>query len=430
MAPGRGFTRSLRLLRSLGLLLVLLLPLSCATKAAIGGQGAPKALPVIEGRGCRMLYLGDSMSLGGFGDQLDRQLRLDPVVSQLHTYLACGVFPLSWTLIPPYANIRTGCGFCSMEPSPYPWAPRRFMDTYGKPSGHVPSSHRVPKIEHLLQSVKPEVLVVQLGNNFFSCFKDKRTIQQGYHRKYIRSLTIPFLKLLIAESSSLKRIYWVTPPQAGSVSREIQDFVYREIEYCCGDFASLIDSRTITRYPYRVMDSDHEHFWGDEAVSWANEVHTRIIGDLLRRPIEDAPRLAEVCRKSPPRILQDSPAGIAGRPVVRVTAKLVACTPIPDPSAFPYGEFLVGYRYRVLRRHAGEYKRREILVMHPSYVKKTVRDLSALRVGETYELELVEIDDKSLWATVNRQDHVGDVDMVPFIQVADEQLHPEFSRRN
>ena len=386
------------------------------------------ALPVLESKGMRMLYLGDSMSLGGFGDRLDHLLRIESEISQLHTYLACGVFPLSWTQIPPFAGAKTGCGYCSIVPGYHPLQPQRFDDVHGKPSGNVPSSHPVPKIEHLLQSVQPEVWVLQLGNNFFSCFKDKRSIQEDYHRKYIRSLTTPFLRHLLTASPSLKRIYWITPPQAGSVSWEIQDFVYNEIAYCAADFATLIDSRKLTHYPYKVMDRDQEHFWGGEAEQWAERVHQQILSDLVARPIERQEPLIEICRRNPPRILQGMAAVTQGRPILRVTARLVACTPIPDPSAFPYGEFLVGYRYRILKKHQGEYREREILVMHPSYVKKTVRDLSAYKIGQSYELELVEIDDKSLWAAVNRQDSVGEFDMVPFIQVADEALHPEHAK--
>lgn len=397
--------------------------------SAAGGT-PPRAGVVMEETSCRMLYLGDSMSFGGFGDQFDRLLRHDPVVSQLHTYMACGVFPLSWTMVPPFGKIKTSCGYCSIEPSENPLKPKRFADVYGIPSGHVPSSHRVPKIETLLETVKPDVLVLQIGNNFFSCFKDRRTIQEDYHRKYIRSLTIPFLKHLITASTTLKRIYWITPPQAGSVTTEIQDFVFREIEHCAGDFATLIDSRQITKYPYKVMDRDKEHFWGDDAVDWADKVYSRIIADLQNKPIEAAPLLTDACRETPPRILENSVEAVASRPVVKVSAKLVACTEIPDPSAFPYGEYLVGYRYQIRRNRSGGYEGKEILVMHPSYVKKVVRDLSAFKIGSTYDLELVEIDDKSLWAAVNRKDDVGDFDMIPYIQVADEKLHPEYSKEN
>ncbi len=368
------------------------------------------------------------MSLGGFGDQLDTLLRNDPVVSQLHTYMACGVFPLSWTKIAPFGKIKTSCGFCSIESGDNFFKPKRYADIYGSPSGHVPSSHLVPKIETLIETIKPDVLVLQIGNNFFSCFKDRKTIQEDYHRKYIRSLTIPFLKYLATTSTSLRRIYWITPPQAGSVTEEIQDFVFREIEDCAGDFATIIDSRAITKYPYEVMDRDKEHFWGNEAMEWADKVYSRIIVDLQTHSIEAAPLLADACRDTPPRILKDSIEVAVTRPTAKVSAKLVARTEIPDPSAFPYGEYLVGFRYQIIRKRSGRYEGKEILVLHPSYVKKVVQDLSAFKIGGTYDLELVEIDEKSLWAAVNRKDDVGDFDMTPYIRVADERLHPDYSK--
>lgn len=385
---------------------------------------------VLEDASYRVLFLGDSMSFGGFGDRLDELLRSDPGVSHLYTYMACGVFPLSWTKIPPFANIKTSCGYTSIEPGDNPLKPQRFVDVYGRPAGHVPSSHRVPKIETLLDTAKPDVIVFQSGNNFFSCFKDRRTIQEEYHRKYIRSLTIPFLKHLVTAPSNLKRIYWITPPEAGSVTEEIQEFVFQEIQHCAGDIATIIDSRTLTDYPYKVMDRDKEHFWGDDAIAWADKVYSAVIADLLKNPAEGTPLLADVCRDHPPRILKESEMVKDKRPVVKVSAKLVACTEIPDPSAFPYGEYLVGYRYQILRNRSGGYEGKEILVMHPSYVKKVVRDLSAFKIGGTYNLEVVEIDDKSLWAAVNRKDDVGDIEMIPYIQVADEKLHPEYNKEN
>src|SRR6266516_1571220 len=43
-----------------------------------------------------VLFLGDSMSLAGFGKQFDERLRRDPHVKAVFTYMACGVNPLSW----------------------------------------------------------------------------------------------------------------------------------------------------------------------------------------------------------------------------------------------------------------------------------------------------------------------------------------------
>lgn len=176
------------------------------------------------------------------------------------------------------------------------------------------------------------------------------------------------------------------------------------------------------------MDRDKEHFWGNEAVDWAGKVYSRIIMDLQKKPIEAAPLLADTCRAKPPRILQAPIEANAAKPVVKVSAKLVACSDIPDPSAFPYGEYLVGYRYQILHNRSGGYSGKEILVMHPSYVKKVVRDLSSFKFGGIYDLEVVEIDDKSLWAAINRKDDVGDFDMIPSISLADEKLHPDYSK--
>ncbi len=376
-----------------------------------------------------VLFLGDSMSLGGFGERLDKHLRASDRVDRMYTYVACGICPVSWLKQPPFTDAKTRCGYISIEPTKDPAKPKTLIDVHGTPQGHIPALHAVPKIEDLLVSVKPEVLVLQCGNNFFSCFKDRKTIQPEYHKKYIDALTAPLTAYLAKTPSTVKKVYWITSPEAGSVTPEIQQFVFDEIKYCTDGMATLIDSREITHYPYKAMDKDKEHFWGNEALKWADDTFAILEKDLLAQNFETMPTLAEYCREHPPGVLTRAAAANIHRKVVKVRAELTAQTDIPDPSAFPYGEFLVGFRYKILEKKGGDYEGDEILVLHPSYIKKKVHDLSAFKVGAKYDLELVEIDEKSLWAAVNRQDTVGDLDMIPYIQVKDEALHPDFKKK-
>jgi hypothetical protein len=72
--------------------------------------------------GINVLILGDSLALCGFGKRLDERFRKSPRVKATFTYLTCGTNPLSWLKERPYANVRTHCGFISIEsagPGPF-----------------------------------------------------------------------------------------------------------------------------------------------------------------------------------------------------------------------------------------------------------------------------------------------------------------------
>jgi hypothetical protein len=80
--------------------------------------------------GINVLILGDSLALCGFGKRLDERFRKNPRVRSTFTYLACGTNPLSWLKELPYTNIKTHCGFVSIESNGSGRA-RELQDVYG-----------------------------------------------------------------------------------------------------------------------------------------------------------------------------------------------------------------------------------------------------------------------------------------------------------
>ena len=82
---------------------------------------APMAQPAAVakgGEGATILFLGDSLSLCGFGKRLDGHFRQAPGVKAVFTYMACATQPLSWLKDKPYTNMKTHCGFWSIESVP------------------------------------------------------------------------------------------------------------------------------------------------------------------------------------------------------------------------------------------------------------------------------------------------------------------------
>src|ERR1700754_2626947 len=174
-------------------------------------------------QGVNVLILGDSLALCGFGKRLDERFRKDPRVKATFTYIACGTNPLSWLKERPYTNIKTHCGFVSIE-SNGSGRPRELQDVYGMRRGHIPIPHAVPKIEDLLVTLQPDILIMQTGTNLFDLFPDHKTVNPHRHGPALRNYFVPFVTKAV-NGSSLRKIYWVGPPTSGRVSKEIQDFV-------------------------------------------------------------------------------------------------------------------------------------------------------------------------------------------------------------
>src|SRR5438309_5670981 len=64
--------------------------------------------------GAKVLILGDSLALCGFGQRLDERFRKSPLVKATFTYITCGTNPPSWLKGRRYTHIQTHCGFGSI----------------------------------------------------------------------------------------------------------------------------------------------------------------------------------------------------------------------------------------------------------------------------------------------------------------------------
>jgi hypothetical protein len=242
--------------------------------------------------GANVLILGDSLALCGFGKRLDERFRESPLTKATFTYLTCGTNPLSWLKEKPYSNIKTHCGFVSME-SIGGGMMREVNDVYGQTRGHTPGSHPVPKIEDLLATLRPDILIMQTGTNLFDLFPDHKTVNPNRHGPALRSYFVPFIGKAIKSPSTLKKIYWVASPTSGRVSKEIQDFVLQQTRADIGQVATVIDSRALVAYPYRHMEPDKEHFLGAEMDQWADKVFEIVERDLSAQPLASLKPLSQ-----------------------------------------------------------------------------------------------------------------------------------------
>src|SRR5882762_1263281 len=182
-------------------------------------------------RDLTVLIHGDSLGLCGFGKRLDQKFRADPRVKSVFTYCTCGTNPLSWLKEKPFTHIQTHCGYWSIESRPGSHATKELHDTYGMTSGHRPTSHPVPKLDDLLATIQPDILVMQTGGNLFGLFSGREKVKPD------------------RDGSKLRKIYWVAPPKSGRVSDEVQEFVFDQTQKDIGSVTHVMDSRKLVAYP-------------------------------------------------------------------------------------------------------------------------------------------------------------------------------------
>ncbi|MEY2561967.1 MAG: hypothetical protein QOH88_160 [Verrucomicrobiota bacterium] len=395
--------------------------------SALAQQSGASPTAAAPSEEIKVLILGDSLALCGFGKRLDDRFREDPRVKSVFTYLACGTNPLSWLKDRPYTNINTHCGFVSIE-SIAPDRARQTEDVYGMSRGHVPGAHPVPKLEDLLATHRPDILIMQTGTNLFDLFPDRKTVIPNRHGPALRSYFVPFITKAVRTPSNLRKIYWVASPTSGRVSKEIQEFVIAQTRADIGHIAEVIDSRALVPYPYHHMEPDKEHFIGADMDLWADKVFEIVGRDLSQpsfatlRPLSEKAPAVAVTQEPQPTPPAEKPK------TLQVKAKLISKTePIPVNEFLPYQEFLVGYVYEITRVIAGEYSEKQIIVMHPAYIGLRPQKLGRYRIGKTYKLQLHELEG-TVWKTVKSKDDSGLINLQPYIRIQDEIRHPEHAR--
>lgn len=417
----------------------------------------------------KVLILGDSLALCGFGKRLDERFRSDPSVELTQTYMACGTNPLSWMKQKPYTTVKSACGFWSIEPAGDPNAPPREMrDTYGTKRNQAPKPHLVPKLEDLLASVQPDVLIIQTGSNLFGLFPDTKTVRPAQHGPLLKKYLAPFRDLAVSPPSTLRKIYYVNPPVSGRVAKEVQDFVYEQTRAQLTPAATVIDSRTLLSYPYKNMDPDKEHFLGEEMTQWADQVFAIVQRDISGQPIASLPLLSQkfgsgavaqtsgaqetparaelannpqfAARAEPVAPMEQAaratavgpadvppPAEAPSKPEpLLVKARLVfKSEPMPVKELLPYQESLVGYVYEIDKVIKGRYDERQILVMHPAHIALKEQKLNKMKIGKRYKLRLDRMEG-SLWDTAKARDESNLIHLQPYMRLDDKAKHPGY----
>jgi hypothetical protein len=332
----------------------------------------------------------------------------------------------------PYTSIKSLCGSWSIEGMAGEPKPPEMQDTYGMGHGHVPAPRAVPKLEDLLGAQHPDILIMQTGSNLFGLFPDAKTVHPAQNAAALRKYFLPFKEKAIAQGSTLKKIYWCSPPTSGRVAKEVQDFLFQETQKELGSLGQVIDSRLLVSYPYKHMDPDKEHFLGDDMNLWADNVYSIVQKDLAAQPLASAPLLAQapasepVLAALPVEHPTPTPAAIVRakeEPLVVKATLVFKSEPLTVQELMPYQESLVAYVYDIDKVARGSYPEKQILVMQPSFIGLKPQRLDKFRVGKKYKLKLHPMEG-TLWETAKASDQTGKIDLQPFMRVDDLRRHP------
>lgn len=323
--------------------------------------------------------------------------------------MACGTQPLSWTMLKAYAQAQSRCGFWSIESGPS--GPVSMQDTYGMRRGHRPSRHPVPKIEKLLPRVRPDILVVQLGNNLFDLLKGRAKSRNG---AVLGPFVTPFLSKVTNAKPGPQRLYWVTPPVCGSVPESAQETLVEYLDSCAGNDMRVVDSRGLIEYPYRHLQPDKQHFFGEDMHRWADKVYAIIKDDLKHDPLSHSNPLLVA---SPAAAEADAPEDLGQKLVVKCSLETIN-PPFRHEEIAPYNESLVAFVYRVHQVLRGKFDGTHLVVLHAAHIAGKRQSMHRFSVGQTRILRLRPVD-QTPWATLKAKDDPRFLELDRFIREED-----------
>ena len=211
----------------------------------------------------RVLLIGDSLSVGPFGEAIQQHLARKYGPQNVAAYASCGSSPENWLAGEP--DFYTKCGYRESTPDRLPIF-RDFIN--GKP----PRPTLTPKVDALVRRYQPTIVVVQQGTNWMDRNLSGEQIGSIIHR-FIRA----------ARGPSVRQIIWVAPPDS-SAFRRTQGRVHEFIQAASArDNFEVIDSRKFTHYLPGKTGGDGIHYNSAASLVWASQINGSLDSRLNAR---------------------------------------------------------------------------------------------------------------------------------------------------
>lgn len=234
-----------------------------ATSGRAARTSTPRARIAVSDR---VLFIGDSLSVGAFGETVQQQLAQKFGVSNVAAYASCGSSPEHWLQGQPY--FFTKCGYRESTPDRAP-VYSDFVD--GKP----PKPTRTPKIESLVRKHRATIVVVQLGTNWMD-----RPLSDAEISSFLDRF------VAAARTGPVRKIIWIAPPDSTAMPAKAQARVHRLIEQGARRRQfEVIDSREVTNYVPGRTGGDGVHYNKEASRAWAQAIENRLDAKLAGRSV-------------------------------------------------------------------------------------------------------------------------------------------------
>lgn len=323
----------------------------------------------------RVLYLGDSLSIGTFGQTFDSALRSSGF--QVHTVVAGGASPYYW--LKQYQPLPCTIGFWEKS------------DTSERRVGYV---RAVPKLQDLISEIRPKVVVVQTGINLYATLRSKRRPAE----ENVREVTglIDQMCYAIAESGAIS--YWVLPPHSHEerYPKELQAQLAGLMREVVAKYeGTVFESQKVTRFVDPYPATDGIHYGPTEARGWAEKVSSHFNDFMQVHPAKAPVTVARAVPLQSPVAAPATPfpagdeAGAAMPEHVVLEIRLEAKSEIANLSELDYANALGLYEYSVVKDRLGNFPYDRIRVAQGIVFARRLTGAAKAEVGSTVVLDLV-----------------------------------------
>lgn len=213
----------------------------------------------------KVMLIGDSLSVGGFGDGMQASLIRRYGANNVAIFASCGSSPEDWLT----GGFVTNCGYRQTTPTG--------SLLYEYQNGKRPRPVMTPKLRKLLGHYRPEVVIVQQGTNWMDALAETTAPYAAHYRGIIRDFVRE-----IRRGNPSAQIFWVLPPSSSKyperVHADVESWI-NEVSRQQGFFT--INSRNITG-PYRDgrTGGDGVHFTDAAGRAWARGTHAKFVAGL------------------------------------------------------------------------------------------------------------------------------------------------------
>jgi hypothetical protein len=327
----------------------------------------------------RILYLGDSLSIGAFGQTFDHSLRSSGF--QVHTVVAGGASPYYW--LKSYQSLPCTIGFWEKSPS----SERRL--------GYV---RAVPKLEDLISEHKPNVVVVQTGINLYATLRSKRRSKQ----ENVTEVTSLIEQMCYSIAKEGATSYWVLPPHSHEkrYSKELQMELTSIMQGVVKKYeGEVFESQKVTRFEDPYPATDGIHYGPTEARGWAEKVskhfneYMKVVPAVTERTIVRAmPIQTPKTKTATGGTLAASSSAIATSAQsseLELVLKLVQKSELKNLSDLDYSNALGVYEYEVLEDKRGNYPYDRIRIAHGIVFGKKYTSAATRAIGTEMALTVV-----------------------------------------